>query len=135
MDSFEQAAHILPTVASRVFLTTGPGMIEAFSHVDDVWFLVRLFQPPVGELPLTRYSIVTARPPFSVERERELFNEHGIDTLVTKQSGGPTDAKLAAARDVGAQVVMIRRPPPPPEVARVETVDRALAWIGQRANE
>jgi precorrin-6A/cobalt-precorrin-6A reductase len=105
-------------------------MIEAFSRVADVWFLVRLFQPPVGVLPLTRYAIIAAEPPFTVDRERALFREHGIDTLVTKQSGGPMDAKLTAAREVGARVVMIRRPPPPPEVARVETVDEALAWIG-----
>ncbi len=134
VDNFEQAAELLPRVAERVFLTTGPGMIEAFSRVVDVWFLVRLFQPPVGVLPLAKYTIVTSRPPFTVERERALFREHRIDTLVTKQSGGPTDAKLAAARDAGARVVMIRRPPPPSEVARVETVDRALAWIGQRVN-
>ncbi len=90
-------------------------MLQAFSGIAAVWFLVRMFQPPVGVLPLIRYSIVTARPPFTVERERALFREHGIDTLVTKQSGGPTDAKLTAARDAGAKVVMIRRPPPPPE--------------------
>lgn len=135
VDSFEQAAKLLPSVSSRVFLTTGPGMIEAFSEIVDVWFLVRLFQPPVGVLPLAKYTIVTSRPPFTVERERTLFRDHKIDTLVTKQSGGPTDAKLAAARDVGAQVVMIRRPPPPLDVARVETVDRALAWIGHHLNE
>jgi precorrin-6A/cobalt-precorrin-6A reductase len=73
VDSFEQAAKLLPRVASRVFLTTGPGMIDAFSEIADVWFLVRLFQPPVGVLPLARYFIVTDRPPFTVERERELF--------------------------------------------------------------
>ena len=134
VDGFEQAADLLPRVAARVFLTTGPGMIEAFSQVTDVWFLVRMFQPPVGVLPLTRYAIVTARPPFTVKRERALFHEHKIDTLVTKQSGGPLDAKLSAARDVGARVVMIRRPQPPPEVARVETVDQALAWIGPQIN-
>lgn len=133
VDTIQQAAELLPRVAARAFLTTGPGIIDAFSGVTDVWFLVRMFQPPVGVLPLTRYSIVTARPPFTVERERALFREHKIDTLVTKQSGGPTDAKLAAARDAGARVVMIRRPPPPPEVVRVETVTQVLAWIDQFA--
>jgi len=135
VDSFEQAAELLPRVAARAFLTTGPGMVQAFSDIADVWFLVRMFQPPVGVLPLTRYCIVTARPPFTEERERALFQEHNIDTLVTKQSGGPTDAKLAAARDVGARVVMIRRPPEPAEVARVETVEQALAWIGPQVRE
>jgi precorrin-6A/cobalt-precorrin-6A reductase len=134
VDGFKQAADVLPRVAARVFLTTGPGMVQAFAGMSGVWFLVRMFQPPVGVLPLTRYLIVTARPPFTVERERALFREHRIDTLVTKQSGGPTDAKLIAARETGAKVVMIRRPPPPPDVPRVETVDQALAWIGERVN-
>lgn len=134
VDDFDQAARLLPRVAARVFLTTGPGMLQAFSDIVDVWFLVRMFQPPAGVLPLTRYCIVTARPPFTVERECALFREHDIDTLVTKQSGGPTDAKLTAARDLGARVMMIRRPPPPPRVGRVQTVEQALEWIGERTN-
>jgi precorrin-6A/cobalt-precorrin-6A reductase len=131
VDSFEQAAELLPKVARRAFLTTGPGAIEAFSKVTGVWFLVRLFQGAAQSLPLANHRVVIERPPFGVESERKLFEQHRIDTLITKQSGGPTDAKLEAARQIGAQVVMIQRPPAP-AVDRVETVEEALAWIARR---
>ena len=131
VDSFQRAAELLPQVARRAFLTTGPGAIDAFSNVTDVWFLVRLFQGTAEPLPLANHRVVIQRPPFGVESEMALFEEHSIDTLITKQSGGPTDAKLEAAREIGAQVVMIQRPPAP-AIDHVETVEEAIAWIARR---
>ena len=128
--SLGEAAKLLPGIASRVFLTTGPGGIEAFAE-SDCWFLVRLFTPPATPLPLRHHEIIVVRPPFSREGERELMLRHRIDTLVTKNSGGPTEAKLAAARDLGLRVVMIRRPPSPEGYAgeTVGSIDDAVAWI------
>ena len=58
------------------------------------------------------------------------MREHGIDVLVTKDSGGPlTSAKLAAARAEGVQVLVVRRPPLPPGVDAVDTVEAALARV------
>jgi precorrin-6A/cobalt-precorrin-6A reductase len=131
VDSLATAAEALPGLARRAFLTVGSGGIDAFRAVAGVWFLVRLFEPPARSLPRTDFRVVIDRPPFTVEGERALFAEHRIDTLVSKQSGGPTDAKLAAARETGARVVMVRRPAAPAG-ERVETVDGALAWIGRR---
>ena len=57
---------------------------------------------------------------------------HAIDVLVTKASGGEaTYAKLAAARQLGLPVIMVRRPPPPPGPV-VDSVAAALAWLGHR---
>jgi precorrin-6A/cobalt-precorrin-6A reductase len=114
-----------------VFLTTGQGGIEAFSAAPGLWFLVRLFTAPTEPLPLPDYEMIVARPPFTREGERDLMLRHRLDTLVTKNSGGPTAAKLAAARDAGVRVVMIRRPPTPAGDAEetVERVDDALAWL------
>jgi precorrin-6A/cobalt-precorrin-6A reductase len=128
VDSLAAAAEGLPGIARRAFLTVGSGGIDAFRTVAGVRFLVRLFEPPARSLPLADYDVVVDRPPFTVEGERALFAEHRIDTLVCKQSGGPTDAKLAAARVAGARVVMVRRPAPPPG-EQVESVEAALAWI------
>lgn len=126
---FAAAAEAVGAGAKRAFLTTGPGELAAFAAVRDVHFLVRLIQPPRDPLPLARSDVVIGRPPFSLEAERALFARENIDTLVTKQSGGPTDAKLAAARSTGARVVMIDRPEKPAG-PRVETVGEALAWLG-----
>ena len=57
----------------------------------------------------------------------------GLEVVVTKDSGGAmTAAKLAAARELGIPVVLVRRPPLPPGVPVVATVDEALAWARGR---
>jgi precorrin-6A/cobalt-precorrin-6A reductase len=48
--------------------------------------------------------------------------------LVTKNSGGPGDAKLAAARKLGLPVMMIARPEKP-EGARASSIEEAVAWL------
>jgi precorrin-6A/cobalt-precorrin-6A reductase len=134
VDSLEEAATLLPGMADRVFLTTGPGGIEAFAAASGVWFLVRLFTQPAVPLPLSEYETLVARPPFSRESERELMRRHRIDTLVTKNSGGPTEAKLRAALDLGVRIVMVRRPPLMPAGHPEQTADNvrdALAWVGR----
>jgi precorrin-6A/cobalt-precorrin-6A reductase len=128
--SMAEAAALLRGRARRAFLTTGPGGIAAFSAVGAVWFLVRVFTPPPAPLDLSRHAVIVARPPFTVASELALFRRHRIDTLVTKQSGGPIEAKLAAAREAGAEVIMVRRPPPPPGEV-VVSVPQALGWLRQ----
>ncbi len=125
---FAAAAEAVRATAKRAFLTIGPSELSSFSNVRDVHFLVRLMQPPAEPLPLARYDVVIGRPPFAPDAERALLVRQRIDTLVTKQSGGPTEAKLAAARAVGTSVVMIARPAKPagPIVA---CVAEALAWL------
>lgn len=128
--SLAEAARLLPGIARRAFLTTGPGGIEAFSAAAGVWFLVRVFAPPAAPLLLPRHAVIVERPPFTLASELALFRRHRIDTLVTKQSGGPTEAKLAAAREAGAEVIMVRRPPPPPG-AVAASVAEAIDWLRQ----
>jgi precorrin-6A/cobalt-precorrin-6A reductase len=125
-----EAAALLPHIARRAFLTTGPGGIEAFSAATSVWFLVRVFAAPATPLSLPRHAVIVERPPFTLASELALFRRHRIDTLVTKQSGGPTDAKLAAAREAGAEVIMVRRPPPPAGMG-ASSVAEALGWLRQ----
>ena len=86
--------------------------------------------PPPLPLPLPRHATIVERPPFTLASELALFRRHRIDTLVTKQSGGPTEAKLAAAREAGAEVIVVRRPPPPPGMV-APSVAEALGWLRQ----
>ena len=125
-----EAAQRLPGLGRRIFLTVGHQDLEAFAGVD-LWFLVRTIEPP-GVLPLRQGQWLAGRGPFGVEDELALLRTHAIDVLVTKASGGDaTYAKLAAARQLGLPVVMVRRPPPPPGPV-VNSVQAALAWL-QRA--
>ena len=69
------------------------------------------------------------RGPYEMAGERALMQEHGIDLLVTKDSGGSmTRAKLDAAELLDVPVVVVRRPAPPAGVALVDSVSDALAW-------
>lgn len=129
---FDAAARALAMMsARRVFLAIGHAGVPAFSPLIRTWFLVRVFATPATPFPLTNHHLIAERPPFSVEGERVLFERHRIDGLVVKQSGGPTDAKLAAARQLALPVLMVRRPPPPPG-HMVDSVDGALDWLTEQ---
>ena len=54
---------------------------------------------------------------------------HRIDTVIAKNSGGAaTYGKIAAARALGIDVIILRRPPAPDGPA-VATVDDAIVWL------
>jgi precorrin-6A/cobalt-precorrin-6A reductase len=145
------AAAVRRWPGEAVFLTTGRRDLGAFAADDAHQFLVRAVDPPdvaasaardsaaaaaaadPAHLP-PRMTLILDRGPYTVEGETALMRENGIGLLVTKNSGGPmTAAKLQAARDLGVQVVMVRRPPLPPGVAAVPTVGDALRWLGVRS--
>jgi precorrin-6A/cobalt-precorrin-6A reductase len=124
-DSLEEAAENLP--GERVFLTTGRQDIGVFAGCGQ-FFLARSVEPPEPPLP-QRLQVLLDRGPFTVDGELALMREHAIDVLVTKDSGGEqTAAKLAAARQRGIPVVIVRRPPAP-AAPTVDTVDAAVEWI------
>ncbi len=126
--SVPAAAALLPSLGKRAFLTTGRTSLAAFAGLD-LEFLVRCVDPPTGPLPHCVHVLLD-RGPFTVDGERALLRDHGIDVLVTKDSGGSlTSAKLAAAQVEGVQVLVVRRPPLPAGVDAVDTVDAALARL------
>lgn len=121
-----QAAGLLPGLGRRVFLTTGRQGIGAFAEVDECWFLARSVEPPAPPMP-RRIDVVLDRGPFTLDGERRLLDQHGIDVLVSKDSGGGA-AKLTAARERGTPVVLVDRPVAPDgDVAA--TVDEAVGWV------
>lgn len=113
-----------------VFLTTGRRDLAVFAGDGAHRFLVRTVDPPEGDVP-PRMTLLLDRGPYTVDGERELLRAHGIGLLVTKDSGGTmTAAKLAAARDLGVPVVVVRRPPLPGGCRVAGTVEDALDWVG-----
>ena len=83
----------------------------------------------IDALPVCK--LILARGPFSLADELELMKRERIDALVTKNSGGrATYAKIEAARMLGIEVVMVRRPPAPKR--RLFSLDEAMAWIRAR---
>jgi precorrin-6x reductase len=131
VDSLAEAARRLPR-PGRVFLSVGRSDLGAFAGQGQ-WFLVRTIEP--AERCLANAHWLSGRGPFRIEDELALLREHAIDVVVTKASGGEaTYAKLAAARQLGLPVIMVRRPPPPPGPV-VESVADALAWLAHRPTD
>jgi precorrin-6A/cobalt-precorrin-6A reductase len=123
-----EAAQVAPKLGRRVLLAIGRQGVEAFSTVDDVWFLIRCIEPPAGDLP-PHHELLLDRGPFTLAGELALIDQHGVEVIVTKDSGGSaTDAKLVAARERGLPVIMVRRPSRPDTISAPDA-ESALAWV------
>lgn len=129
----EEAARRLDGHGSRVFLSIGRQELLPFENLRDIWFLLRMIDPPSGPIPLAHCDVILGRGPFEAESEVNLLAKHRIDTLVSKNSGGDaTYGKIMAARRLGLPVIMIRRPAAPLGKA-VDTVTAAMDWIVARS--
>lgn len=127
--SVEHAASMLPDLGCRHFLTIGRQGVSSFVDVPQAWFLVRSIDPPQDPTP-PRMELLLERGPFSLAAEIALMRDRKVDTLITKNSGGPAvAAKLTAARELGLPVVMVQRPPTPPDVLEVTDVPSAVEWV------
>ncbi len=123
----DAAVHITP--GSTVFLATGRQTLDRFSGLAGCRVLCRQIDPPTAPFPFAGGEFIISRPPFSVERELDLFAALGVDWLVVKNAGGTESrTKLTAARHLGIPVLMLRRPTPPAAPC-VATVAQALAWV------
>jgi precorrin-6A/cobalt-precorrin-6A reductase len=112
----------------RAFLALGRKDITPFESAPQHAYLVRSVDPIEPPLAVPRAQYLTARGPFSEADDRLLLEQHGIEVLVSKNSGGEASyGKIAAARALHIPVVMIQRPALP-EASSVATVSEALAW-------
>lgn len=130
VSSHAEAAVAAAGTGGAVFLTVGrQHTLDYAAYLAERPVVARVAEAPVGAVPAP-WLLLRARGPFTLDGERALFGEHRFTCLVTKDSGGAhTDAKLTAAAEAGATVVVIRRPPAPPGVTAVGDVDAALAWV------
>ena len=125
------AARAAAEAAERPFLTTGRQSLPDFRPWANREVLVRLVDQPSTPLP-QRWILIMSRGPYRYSDEHQILTEHGIDVLITKDSGGAhTVAKLDAAGDLGIPVMIIARPQRP-QVPHVETVAEAVAWCRGR---
>lgn len=123
----DAAANALPSGAVAL-ITTGHEGLERVLERDDCRLVVRLIEPPAFDMP--RYAkLIIGRPPYGLAAEKLLFAREAITHLVTKNSGGArTEAKLEAARQASAQVIMIARPVYGPAL-EVGTIEDAVAAV------
>jgi precorrin-6A/cobalt-precorrin-6A reductase len=128
VDDLGAAATLAPRIGSRVLLTIGRQGVSAFADDRASWYLIRCVERPEPSLP-PRHELMLSRGPYFVEGELALIDSHGIDLIVTKDSGGAsTIAKLEAARLRAVPVVVIGRPKRQ-DVVSVPDVAGAIRWV------
>jgi precorrin-6A/cobalt-precorrin-6A reductase len=128
------AVQALGDAPRRVFLALGRKEIAPFAAAPQHRYLIRSVDPVDPALAVPRAVYVTGRGPFDEAEERALLEQHGIDIIVAKNSGGAASyGKIAVARAMALPVIMLARPRPPdpqqPGPVAVETVDAAMAWL------
>lgn len=134
VSDMEHAVATLDGPARRVFLAIGRQGVEAFGAQPQHHYLLRFVDAPSAST-LPDCHVVVARGPFDLASDLALLQEHSIDLVVTKNSGGiGARAKLDAARELGVPVLMIERPAMP---ARREagSVEQVIEWVAHDGTE
>jgi precorrin-6A/cobalt-precorrin-6A reductase len=131
VDMFGDAAQALGPAPRRVFLALGRQEVAAFEAAPQHHYLIRSVDPVEPTLAVPDAEYLLARGPFREPDERALLEKHRIEVVVSKNSGGAaTYGKIAAARALGLDVVMVRRPDLP-DVPSAETVEQLAAIVDQ----
>jgi precorrin-6A/cobalt-precorrin-6A reductase len=127
--TIEEAVDALGALPKTAFLTQGRLQLVAFARAPQHRYVVRAIDRP-GEIDaLPGCKLILKRGPFSLADEVTLMRNEGVEALVTKNSGGrATYPKIEAARALGIEVVIVRRPPPP-EAETLHDLDTVMAWI------
>ena len=130
VDHHDEAAATASRLGRRPFLTIGRQSLDRFvGPLAGHDALGRVVDPPDLALP-TSWRLLLSRGPYAAGDERRLFAEHGVDVLVTKDSGGShTWAKMDVADRLGVPVVVVRRPGVGPGVQVVTDAAAAAEWV------
>ncbi|MER9710270.1 cobalt-precorrin-6A reductase [Mesorhizobium sp. M0174] len=129
VDTVASAVTALGSVPRRVFLALGRQEVAAFEAAPRHHYLVRSVDPVEPRLAVPDAAYLLARGPFHEVDERALLESRGIEVVVSKNSGGEaTYGKIAAARALGVEVIMIRRPALP-DVTSAETIESLAAMV------
>lgn len=129
VDGVADAVRALGPKPRRVFLAIGRQEVGAFAAAPHHDYLIRSVDPVTPPLAVPRATYLVARGPFTEADERALLSKNNIEIMVAKNSGGTaTHGKIAAARALDIEVVMLRRPALP-AVPAAENVADALAWL------
>jgi precorrin-6A/cobalt-precorrin-6A reductase len=136
---FESWEALLPALvnASSVFITAG----QISQAIIDRWQqllegkpqkqLLRTAVKPSVQLP-DSMQWIKAIGPFNENDETALMQQHNIDLLVSKNSGGDaTVAKLTAARKRNIPVLMLERPPIPDSDQCFDDLDACIRYVCQ----
>ena len=130
--TMEEAVDALGPKRKTVFLTQGRLQLAAFVRAPQHRYIVRAIDPPAEADALADCRLILARGPFALRDELALMRDEKVETLVSKNSGGrATYPKIEAARTLGVEVVIVKRPKPP-DAETLHDLDAVMAWIVTR---
>ncbi|MBP0441021.1 cobalt-precorrin-6A reductase [Tianweitania sediminis] len=123
------AAAALGNSPRTVFLTIGRQELLPFAARPQHHFIQRSVDP--ADVTLPKATIILDRGPFDAEVEEALMRTHGVQVVVSKNSGGAaTYGKIVAARRLGLPVIMVKRPAPS-GADTVSSVEAVEDWINR----
>jgi precorrin-6A/cobalt-precorrin-6A reductase len=129
VESHVEAAEVAASLGERTFLCTGRPTLDAFTS-ELIEVVARVFEPAVDDATLPEgWLLLLDRGPHTLQDERAILVDHGIDVVVTNDLGDETRPTLDAADELEIDVVVVRRPPGPEGVPEVGSVDEALTWV------
>jgi precorrin-6A/cobalt-precorrin-6A reductase len=127
--TMDEAVEALGTERKTVFLTQGRLQLAAFACAPQHRYVVRTIDRPARIDALPECQLILARGPFALDDELKLMRGERVEMLVTKNSGGSaTYPKIEAARRLGVDVVMVRRPKLP-EAQTLDDLDAVMTWV------
>ena len=126
----DEAATTAADSGERPFLTVGRQALNHFlGPLERHRAVARVVDSPNVVLPAS-WTLILSRGPYSLDSERAVFDEHDIDVLVTKDSGGTyTWPKMQVAAERGTPVVIVRRGNVEGNVPTVTDPVAAAAWV------
>ena len=121
VDSYDAAADAAFEKKGTIMLTTGSKTLQTFTkkllNDPDIRLIARMLprkdnMEKCEQLGLPQKDIVAMQGPFTKEFNRALYKQYQVSMMITKESGkvGAVDEKVKAARELGIEVVMIKRP-------------------------
>jgi precorrin-6A/cobalt-precorrin-6A reductase len=121
VESYEDAAELAAEKKGVIMLTTGSKTLETFTRKlldqPDTRVIARMLpridnMEKCEKLGFPQKDIVAIQGPFTKEFNLALYNQYGVTTMITKESGkqGSVDEKLEAAIELGIETIMIKRP-------------------------
>ncbi|ANB60684.1 precorrin-6A reductase [Anoxybacteroides amylolyticum] len=121
VDNYEEAAEYAAQKKGVVMLTTGSKTLHIFANrllgLPNVRVIARMLprkdnMEKCEQLHFPQENIVAMQGPFTKELDLALFKHFGVTLVITKESGqiGSVYEKIAAAKELGIETVVIRRP-------------------------